>query len=43
MQTITAAEYYLVGRGAPPPGAPGTGTVMAASDGTFNSMLRRSR
>lgn len=36
-QVIAAAEYYLVGRGAPPPGAPGSGTAMTPSDGTFNS------
>ncbi len=38
-QVIAAAEYYLVPRGATPPGIPGTGTAMAPSDGTFNSTI----
>lgn len=38
-QAIAAAEYYLVPRGAPSPGAPGTGAAMAPADGSFNSTI----
>ena len=38
-QAINAAEYYLVRHGGATPGNPGTGTAMAASDGTFNSTV----
>ncbi|MEZ4766848.1 MAG: M14 family zinc carboxypeptidase [Caldilineales bacterium] len=38
-QPIAAAEYYVVRPGDAPPGDPGTGTPMAAADGTFNSTV----
>ena len=38
-QAIAAAELYLVRQGGPTPGDPGTGTAMAAADGTFNSTV----
>ncbi|MCO5247153.1 MAG: hypothetical protein M9927_25595 [Anaerolineae bacterium] len=38
-QPVAAAEYYVVRPGDAPPGDPGTGTPMAAADGTFNSTI----
>jgi carboxypeptidase T len=38
-QAIAAAEVYLVRQGGPTPGDPGTGTAMAAADGSFNSTI----
>ncbi len=38
-QAIAAAEVYLVRRGGPTPGDPGTGTAMAPADGSFNSTV----
>jgi hypothetical protein len=38
-QAIAAAEVYLVRQGGPTPGDPGTGTAMAAVDGSFNSSV----
>jgi hypothetical protein len=38
-QAIAAAEVYLVRQGGPTPGDPGTGTAMAAADGSFNSTV----
>ncbi len=38
-QAIAAAELYLVRQGGPTPGDPGTGTAMAAADGSFNSTI----
>lgn len=38
-QAIVAAELYLVRQGGPTPGDPGTGTAMAATDGSFNSSV----
>jgi len=38
-QAIATAEVYLVRQGGPTPGDPGTGTAMAAADGSFNSTV----
>lgn len=38
-QAIAGAEYYLMAQGAAPVGDPGTGGVMTAVDGTFNSPI----
>ncbi len=40
-QAIAAAELYLVRQGGPTPGDPGTGTAMAAVDGSFNSAIEQ--
>ena len=38
-QPVVAAEYFVVRPGDATPGEPGTGTPMAAVDGTFNSTI----